>query len=170
MDHEKQLGPTLVHIAKEKAGIIKSGVPVVSGVCNSGPRQVIEDVASKMGAKLVQAKVDFTWDYNPGIFKADLVLSPSVQIKTKHTHWPSMEMVLLGEHQVANAALVISAVEELRLLGIGISDEAVRWGLGNTRWPARMQVLCHSPWVVIDCAHNGASAGALVRTLRESFP
>lgn len=96
MDHEKQLGPTLVHIAKEKAGIIKSGVPVVSGVCNSGPRQVIEDVASKMGAKLVQAKVDFTWDYNPGIFKADLVLSPSVQIKTKHTHWPSMEMVLLG--------------------------------------------------------------------------
>ncbi|NBS88659.1 bifunctional folylpolyglutamate synthase/dihydrofolate synthase [bacterium] len=170
MDHEKQLGPTLVHIAKEKAGIIKSGVPVVSGVCNSGPRHVIEDVASMMGAKLVQAKVDFTWDYNPGIFKDSLIVAPSVQIKTQKKQWPSMEMVLLGEHQAANAALVVSAVEELRLLGIGISDEAVRWGLGNTRWPARMQVLCHSPWVVIDCAHNGASAGALVRTLRESFP
>lgn len=83
MDHEKQLGPTLVHIAKEKAGIIKSGVPVVSGVCNSGPRQVIEDVASMMGAKLVQAKVDFTWDYNPGIFKDSLIVAPSVQIKTQ---------------------------------------------------------------------------------------
>ena len=79
-------------------------------------------------------------------------------------------MILLGEHQAANAAIVVSAVEELRLLGFVISDEAVQWGLANTKWPARMQVICQSPWVVVDCAHNGASAAALVRTIKESFP
>jgi len=170
LDHEKQLGPTLLHIAREKAGIIKPGVPVVSGVCNSGPRQVIEDIASTMGSKLVQANVDFSWDYRPGIFKNSSILAPSVQIKTQKKQWPWMEMILLGEHQAANAAIVVSAVEQLRLLGFVISDEAVQWGLGNTKWPARMQVICKSPWVVIDCAHNGASAAALVRTIKESFP
>ena len=170
LDHEKQLGPTLLHIAREKAGIIKPSVPVVSGVCNSGPRQVIEDIASTMSSKLVQANVDFTWDYQPGVFKDSLIVPPSVQIKTQKKQWPWMEMILLGEHQAANAAIVVSAVEELRLLGFVISDEAVQWGLGNTKWPARMQVICKSPWVVIDCAHNGASAAALVRTIKESFP
>ncbi|MEI7852844.1 MAG: folylpolyglutamate synthase/dihydrofolate synthase family protein [Planctomycetota bacterium] len=170
LDHEKQLGPTLLHIAREKAGIIKPGVPVISGVCNSGPRQVIEDIASTMGSKLVQANADFTWDYRPGVFKDSLIVPPSVQIKTQKKQWPWMEMILLGEHQAANAAIVVSAVEELRLLGFVISDEAVQWGLGNTKWPARMQVICKSPWVVIDCAHNGASAAALVRTIKESFP
>ena len=150
LDHEKQLGPTLSHIAREKAGIIKPSVPVVSGVCNSGPRQVIEDIASTMSSKLVQANVDFTWDYQPGVFKDSLIVPPSVQIKTQKKQWPWMEMILLGEHQAANAAIVVSAVEELRLLGFVISDEAVQWGLGNTKWPARMQVICKSPWVVID--------------------
>ena len=170
LDHEKQLGPTLSHIAREKAGIIKPSVPVVSGVCNSGSRQVIEDIASTMGSKLVQANVDFSWDYQPGIFKNSSILAPSVQIKTQKKLWPWIEMILLGEHQAANAAIVVSAVEELRLLGFVISDEAVQWGLRNTKWPARMQVICQSPWVVIDCAHNGASAAALVRTIKESFP
>lgn len=170
MDHEKQLGPTLEKIAQEKAGIIKTGVPIISGVCNSGPKEVIADIAFKMGARLIQAKVDFTWEYHPGIFKNNVVVAPSVQIKSQIKQWPSMEMVLLGEHQAANAALVISAVEELRLLGFAISDEAVGWGLANTKWPGRMQVMCQTPWVVIDCAHNRASAAALVRTLKESFP
>ncbi|NBR04163.1 MAG: bifunctional folylpolyglutamate synthase/dihydrofolate synthase [Planctomycetes bacterium] len=169
-DHEKQLGPTLIHIAREKAGIIKPGVPVISGVCNSGPREVMEDSTSRLGAKLVQANVDFTWDYHPGSFKKTLVVPPSVQIKTREKQWPLMELSLLGEHQAANAALVVSAVEELRFLGVVISDEAVRWGLGNTVWPARMQVMCKSPLVVVDCAHNRASAAALVRTIKESFP
>jgi len=170
LDHEKQLGPTLEKIAQEKAGIIKSGVPIISGVCNSGPRQVIQDIAFKMGSRLIQANADFTWEYQPGIFKNNFVVAPSVQIKSQKKQWPSMEMVLLGEHQAANAALVISAVEELRLLGFVISDEAVSWGLANTKWPGRMQVMCQTPWVVIDCAHNRASAAALVRTLKESFP
>jgi len=170
LDHEKQLGPTLLHIAREKAGIIKPSVPVVSGVCNSGPRQVIEDIASTMGSKLIQADADFSWDYRPGIFKDNLIVAPSVQIKTQKKLWPWMEMILLGEHQAANAAIVVSVVEELRLLGLVISDEAVQWGLGNTKWPARMQVMCQRPWVVVDCAHNRASAAALVRTIKESFP
>lgn len=170
LDHEKQLGPTLLHIAREKAGIIKPGVPIISGVSNSGPDRVIQDIATTMGSKLIQANVDFTWEYHPGIFKHNMVVAPSVQIKSHKKQWPWMDMVLLGEHQAANAALVVCAIEELRLLGFVISDEAVSWGLSNTKWPARMQVMCQSPWVVVDCAHNRASAAALVQTLKESFP
>ena len=170
LDHEKQLGPTLLHIAREKAGIIKPGVPIISGVSNPGPSRVIKDIAATMGSKLIQANEDFTWDYHPGTFKNSLVIAASVQIKSQKKQLPWMELGLLGEHQSANAALVVSAVEELRLMGFVIADEAVRWGLVNTIWPARMQVMCQSPWVVIDCAHNRASAGALVQTLKESFP
>ncbi len=81
-----------------------------------------------------------------------------------------MELSLLGEHQAANAALAVACVEELRAQGWTIPDAAVASGLAGAVWPARMEVLGRRPLVVLDCAHNPASADALVRTLCESFP
>jgi dihydrofolate synthase / folylpolyglutamate synthase len=77
---------------------------------------------------------------------------------------------LLGEHQADNAALVVACVEVLRAEGWRISDAAASAGLAGTVWPARMEVLGRRPLVVLDCAHNPASAEALVRTLIASFP
>ncbi len=84
--------------------------------------------------------------------------------------WPEMEVGLLGEHQAANAAVAVTAVEVLRRQGWHLPDEAVAAGLADVRWPARMEVVGRRPLVVLDCAHNVASAEALVATLRESFP
>lgn len=169
-DHEKQLGPTLGHIAREKAGIIKHKVPVISGVEGAEPEKVIEEIARNMGSRLIRSKIDFNWHYVPAVFSQERITMPTVRVSTRSRNWPEMEMALVGEHQASNAALVISAVEQLRLVGINVSDESVAWGMRNTSWPARMQVIGINPWVVIDCAHNRASAAALVRTLLESFP
>ena len=81
-----------------------------------------------------------------------------------------MELGLIGEHQAANAALVVAAIEELRRLGLHIPDKAVAAGLAEVHWPARLEVVGRKPLVLLDCAHNVASAQALVATLQTSFP
>src|SRR5207253_2683166 len=95
---------------------------------------------------------------------------PRVEILTKRRTWPAMELSLLGEHQAANAAVAVACVEQLRAAGWQVSDAAVAGGLANVDWPARLEVLSHHPFVVLDCAHNVASAEALAQTLQASFP
>jgi dihydrofolate synthase/folylpolyglutamate synthase len=81
-----------------------------------------------------------------------------------------MELALLGEHQAANAAVALACVEELRERGWRIGDAAVAAGLAGVDWPARLEVVGRRPLVVLDCAHNVASAQTVVDTLRQSFP
>ncbi len=81
-----------------------------------------------------------------------------------------MDLNLLGEHQAANAAVTIACVEQLRQIGLHVSDTAVSTGLREVYWPARMEVVARAPLVVLDCAHNVASADALVETLLSCFP
>ena len=81
-----------------------------------------------------------------------------------------MELGLLGDHQAANAAVAVACVEQLQDQGFRIDDESVAGGLAEVRWPARLEVLGQRPLIVLDCAHNVASAEALVETLETSFP
>jgi len=80
-----------------------------------------------------------------------------------------MKLGLLGEHQAANAAVAVAVVEELRDHGWHISDGAVAEGLAQVRWPARLEVMGRRPLVLLDCAHNVASARALVETVQHSI-
>jgi dihydrofolate synthase/folylpolyglutamate synthase len=93
-----------------------------------------------------------------------------VQITTDRRPWPVMELGLLGEHQAANAAVAIACIEQLQEAGWQITDSAVMKGLAKVLWPARLQVVSHRPLVVLDCAHNVASAQALAQALQTSFP
>ena len=81
-----------------------------------------------------------------------------------------MELNLLGEHQAVNAAVALAGVKELRAQGWPIGEAAVAAGLSSVDWAARLEVVRRRPLVVLDCAHNVASAEALVATLLESFP
>ncbi len=76
---------------------------------------------------------------------------------------------LLGRHQAANAAVALAAVEELRQSGWTIPEAAIRRGLAEVAWPARVEVVARRPTVVLDAAHNVASIAALVEVLDESF-
>jgi dihydrofolate synthase/folylpolyglutamate synthase len=170
-DHVQQLGNTLTSIAGEKAGIIKPGRPVVSGAVAPEARTVIERIARQRRAPLRQLGADFRYDYVTGRVTADATVWPRVRVESgpvgRHD-W--MELGLLGEHQAANAAVAVSAVEVLRSQGWHIPESAVAAGLAEVGWPARMEVVGRRPLVVLDCAHNVASAEALVSTLLLTFP
>lgn len=169
-DHTRQLGNTLALIAREKAGIVKPGRPVVSGVTAAEARPVIIQTCQQRQAPLRQLGTDFRFSASPGRVTAAGDTAPRVQVVTATRSWPEMELGLLGEHQAANAAITVATVEELRQLGLHVSDAAVAAGLAQVHWPARLEVVRRRPLVVLDCAHNVASAQVLVDTLQESFP
>jgi dihydrofolate synthase/folylpolyglutamate synthase len=170
IDHTQQLGNTLASIAAEKAGILKPGRPAVSGVQAAEPREVIERVARERGVQLRQLGREFTYNYEPGHVTSRGIEVPRVSVVTDRQRWPAMQIGLLGEHQAANAAVAVATVEELRQQGVPIENAAVVSGLASVAWPARLEVVQRRPLVVLDCAHNLASAEALVETLRSSFP
>ena len=170
LDHMRQLGDHVAAIALEKAGIVKAGRPTVSGATAPDARTVIERTCRARGSVLSQLGADFHYDYESGRIGVSEERRPRLRVATDRRAWPWMELNLLGKHQADNAALVVACVEQLRAAGWKIPDAAVSAGLANTSWPARMEVLGRQPFVILDCAHNPASAEALVQTLLESFP
>ncbi len=81
-----------------------------------------------------------------------------------------LKVGLIGEHQAANAALAVAAVEEIDVQGFPISDKAVADGLAKVQWPARLEIMSRQPLALLDCAHNVASAEALIQSLQTSLP
>ncbi len=173
-DHTQQLGNTLTAIAGEKAGIIKPGVPVVSGVIDHEPRDVIRKVADAQGCRLVELARDFDYAYHP---PRELNAGPTpakldVRVLTDalgSAQYEGLALPLVGRHQAANAAVAIATIGELRRQGWSIPDAAIREGLNRVRWPARIEVIARQPTIVLDAAHNVASIEALVEVLGESF-
>jgi dihydrofolate synthase/folylpolyglutamate synthase len=172
-DHTKQLGETLESIAWEKAGIIKPGVPVVSGVTPAAPRKVIRAVSAQRGSRLVELGADFDFEYRP---PRDLQRAPALgkidfhyRVPGREQDYPDVGLSLAGRHQAANAAVALAAVGELGLGSATLPVEAVRAGLAAVSWPARVEVVARRPAIVVDTAHNRASIESLVETLGESF-
>jgi dihydrofolate synthase/folylpolyglutamate synthase len=169
-DHTALLGDRLASIAAEKAGIIKAGRPAVSGATVPEARAVIERTSRERHASLRQLGVDFHYTCTPGRVTATHTQRARVCVITDCRRWPELELNLLGDHQAANAAVAIACVEQLQAEGWHLPDSAVAAGLAEVNWPARLEVVGRRPLIVLDCAHNVASALALVRTLESSFP
>jgi dihydrofolate synthase/folylpolyglutamate synthase len=169
-DHTQILGDTLARIAFEKAGIIKPNVPAISGVRAPEARQVIIDACRQRAAPLLQIDEDFHYTHEPAAIAAESLLWSRVQVVTRRRQWPALSLGLIGAHQAANAAVAIQVIEELQRQGVVIDSAAVARGLANVRWPARLEIMSRRPMVLLDCAHNVASAQALVEVLQSSFP
>jgi dihydrofolate synthase/folylpolyglutamate synthase len=165
-DHMAILGDTLGEIAYQKAGIIKRGVPVVTTAEHPEVVAVIERVATDRQAPLVAVRRDFRWMREDG---RPYERGP-VRVTTGRRDYGPMPFGLFGTHQGANAAAAVVAVERLRDAGVIVPDSAVASGLRDVAWPARLELVGRRPTVVLDCAHNVASAAALVDTLRRCFP
>lgn len=157
-DHVAQLGPSLTDIAWAKAGIIKPGRPVVSGATHPQAAQVIRWVASHLAAELFERERDFFVDYQPGSVAAGQW--PRLRWRCGTSIGPWLDLNLWGQHQADNAALALQTVELLRQQNIAVPDAAVAEGLRSVRWPARLEIIGRSPWIVLDCAHNPASIAA----------
>jgi dihydrofolate synthase/folylpolyglutamate synthase len=173
LDHTRQLGNTLELIAWEKAGIVKPSVPVISGVVDPMPREVIRQVCRQQGCRLLELGTDFDFTYQP---PRGLETTPALgrmdfryRVLRCESGCEGLPLRLLGGHQAANAAVALAALAELRQAGWDIPEAAVRTGLAEVVWPARIELLARRPAVVVDAAHNAASVDALLRVLDESF-
>ncbi len=169
-DHTRQLGNTLAAIAFEKAGIVKRGRPTVSGVVVPEARAVIERVCAERDSRLFELDRDFQIDFRPGQVTATGSEPAHFSVRTPRRSWTDLELNLLGRHQAVNAAVALTAIEVLQGRGWAIHDTAIRRGLARVEWPGRLEILRRTPLLVVDCAHNVASAQAVVQALAESFP
>jgi dihydrofolate synthase / folylpolyglutamate synthase len=177
LDHTRQLGETLAAIATEKAGIIKPGVPVVSGVTAEEPRAVIRRVAAENGCPLAELGVDFGFEYHPPTHleaapspaRFDFIKPRPVVAPENTAPGATFVLGMLGRHQAANAAVALAALEAFRPAGWAIPETAIRRGLAGVVWPARIEVVSRRPTVILDAAHNPASIEALVEVLDERF-
>ena len=160
MDHVKELGPTMADIARAKAGIIKEGGRVVSYGGNPEADEVIAAVCRARKASLRQP--DFS-----AIVPGDFGLEGQT---FSYKGWRGLRIPLVGAYQMNNAAVVLETVEVLRQRGWNISDEAVRQGLADTRWPARFEVLRRDPVFIVDGGHNPHGIRATAESLSRLFP
>jgi dihydrofolate synthase/folylpolyglutamate synthase len=167
LDHTQQLGDTLESIAMEKAGIIKTDAPVVAGVRERGPLQVIRKRAAEHQARLYLLGEDFDYAWQPGSPETgDL---PLLNFRMGAKDFPALRLPLWGRHQADNAAVALAAIDVLSEQGLRLSDDVLARGLLRTLAPARLEIVGRRPWVIIDSAHNVASMQALVDWL-ETVP
>jgi dihydrofolate synthase/folylpolyglutamate synthase len=172
-DHTRQLGNTLSAIAGEKAGIIKRHVPVVSGVVDDEPRQVIAAAAQRHASPLACLGVDFDFTYHRPEHLETAAACGHIDFRCRVggqvQEMRRVALQLIGFHQGANAAVALATVDVLRRQGWQISEEAARRSLAQVSWPARVEVLRRRPTIVLDAAHNVASVAAFLRVLEECF-
>ena len=160
LDHVKELGPTMADIARAKAGIIKEGGRVVSYGGTPEADEVIAAVCRARNASLRQP--DFS-----AIVPGDFGLEGQT---FSYKGWRGLRIPLVGAYQMNNAAVVLETVEVLRQRGWSVSDEAVRKGLADTRWPARFEVLRRDPVFIVDGGHNPHGIRATAESLSRLFP
>jgi len=164
-DHMDKLGYNLASIAREKAGIIKEGIDVVSSPQEDIASSVIEKVCRERKACLYQVGKEINFK----LLDASLD-GQRFQVQTTTRDYSCLFLPLMGQHQIINAATAIGAVDLLRSSRIFIPRKAVIEGVRKVQWRARIQVVSRDPLLIVDCAHNGASALALSKCLQEFFP
>jgi dihydrofolate synthase / folylpolyglutamate synthase len=223
LDHTDRLGPTHRDIAYEKAGIIKPGCPVVSGVLHPEARRMVEAVAQRRAAPLLQvlpplpagflhgraeSEAHFTPHLtspvdgggtqtpSPSTGRAGVGAAPSPStgragvgaedgntlfylplpsptdsaVRVCRGRWSlDLHPRLMGSYQRHNVACAVGAALCLREQGYEVSDAAIERGVARAWLPGRMQVVGHSPTIVLDGAHNPDAAEAVARTLPQVF-
>ncbi|MFV0442933.1 MAG: bifunctional folylpolyglutamate synthase/dihydrofolate synthase [Planctomycetaceae bacterium] len=168
-DHTKILGDTPEQIASEKAGIIKPGVPVLTGVTAAGPLQVIGDRAAEQGSPCYVLDRELEYVVTDEIQeRPDELPRLGIDLTTPWSMLSQLPVPLPGEHQAGNTALAVSAINLLSATSpFVVQGGTIRRGLREVRWPLRIEVLSRQPLLIVDAAHNEASIAALVTTLQK---
>jgi len=169
-DHQELLGETLESIAREKAGVIKPGIPVIVGPVAPGAHAVIEATCRERGARLVNVGERVRVTASVPVAGADG--ATTVTLEAGDERLGDVRLALRGRHQISNAAVafcLMTELDQLGGLGLRLDPGAMRAGLTDARWPGRLERL---QWrgsdVLLDAAHNPAGARALADYLRET--
>jgi dihydrofolate synthase/folylpolyglutamate synthase len=171
-DHTATLGMTLPSIARHKAGILRAGRPAVLGPQPPDALFVIESVAQRLNVPLVRVGYDWCWRSIPHANKKH-VANASIVIESPAEPGFELEaqIPLLGDHQRDNATAAVAALHTLGAMrdDLRVPGEALERGLAQVEWPGRLHVLHTRPLLVVDGAHNAASAQAVSRALGTYF-
>ncbi len=164
LEHQQYLGNSELAIAGEKAGIIKRGGCVISGVQQPRLLNLLQDICRQREATLHLPLQDFQWkrlrqNLNGQVFS----------LKSWHSEFPEVRMRLLGDFQLDNALLAIATIELIQEQGFHITNEAILGGIAVTYWPGRLQIISSAPLVVLDGAHNPAAVSELVTNISTIF-
>jgi dihydrofolate synthase/folylpolyglutamate synthase len=167
LDHELLLGRTLAAIAREKAGIVKAGVPVVVGRLAPEAETAIAEVAAGVGAPFIRAHEDV------GVrVQLDQDGVSLIDLATSRRDYGRVRLALRGRHQVDNAIVAVRVLEALDEAGWQLEPEHVRAGLEQAHWPGRLDLRRWSDGrqALFDAAHNPAGAAALADYLQQFSP
>jgi dihydrofolate synthase / folylpolyglutamate synthase len=159
LEHQGFLGKRLIDIAGEKAGIIKKGIDLVTGVSQPQVTALFEEACKEKKAPFHWIGRDFRYRS-----KGDEISYYGMMRNLK-----GLKPGLQGGYQHKNTALALAAAEVLESKGYNISDENISEGLRDTFWPGRMQVISREPLVVVDGAHNPGAVREVARSIRDSF-
>jgi len=165
LDHVALLGDTLEAIAEQKAGIIKQGVPLVTGCISLEALAVIDHIAAGKDAPRLAYGADYQVRHQESVVTGE-VFDYTSSLRQGH-----FQTGLLGLHQIENAGMAIALLdtfcqEDGREL---VSNDLLAQTLEETRWPGRLEVVSRDPLMILDGAHNPHAIKALVATLQERF-
>lgn len=155
LDHQQYLGETIPEIAGEKAGIIVPGVPVVYDGNSREAAEVIREKAEELGSPFYEVQEKDCEILSCGREGIDF------SIKNEYDKARSFHIPFIARYQVMNAALALKTLEILKK-EIPYSEEALRRGIGSTRWQGRMETVL--PGVIVDGAHNEDGVARFVET------
>jgi dihydrofolate synthase / folylpolyglutamate synthase len=170
-DHERYLGSTLAAIGREKAAIVKRGDLAVTGASGRGLRPILERSAT-LHVPLRRAGAGQQYEVKLRSSGWDGIV---VDASTPERQLRDLSIGLLGSHQAANAAVALATLEALsedatrRGASLALSDETIRAGMAQTRWPGRLELIESGRFgrVLLDGAHNPAGGAALATALVE---
>lgn len=163
-DHTNILGNTLEEIAREKAGIIKAGIPTLIYPQEEIVKKVLSEKCEELGAKLYKINKDDAKLVE--IIKEDKIYQ---LVKVKLDDEYDVKLPLLGEHQILNLALALKALEIIKDKAPKLRNESTMKALSEVRWNGRLEVMSNEPYVVIDGAHNIQGIMQLDKNIRKYF-
>lgn len=169
LDHTRILGTDLASIAREKAGIMKPGVPVISREQADEVDAVLAERAEEVGTtvRVVNRDIEFS---NRFCSTAELGPHNRVCLYTETSRLEHLPVPLPGEHQAINCGLALAAVDHLKTVGFECPEPVVTAGLAETEIPGRMQLVWERPRILVDGAHNPDALGALMRCVGAHVP
>lgn len=165
LDHVALLGDTLEAIAEQKAGIIKQGVPLVTGNIVPEALAVIDQIAKVKQAPRLSYGDDYQVNHRESTVTGE-IFDYSSSVRQGH-----FQTGLLGLHQIENAGMALALLDTFcREIGLELpSNDIVTQAIEETSWPGRFEVVSRSPLMILDGAHNPHAVKALLATLEERF-
>ena len=157
LDHIEVLGSTVEEIARTKAGIFKEGGDAVVYRGSAGVEAVFEEVCAQQNVRLTKAD-----------FETLRLISHGLEGQTFDCgSRKALQLPLLGDHQLHNAAVVLSVMNVLIQKGWHITEEHIRQGIATVSWPGRFDIMRRDPLFIIDGGHNAQCIEALVKNIRD---